>query len=218
MYAEGYGDVMLEVKESWEIDSRGRSRGTGKPVTIKVRGVLYVPCFSYILLLLRQLTAGGEEFEGQKEYMVLRNYEKWMFTAECTDSMYRVIAREWSARKPVAFTVHPADERAKLWHACLGHLSFGNVKHMVNETMLRGMNVSSEKLKQVGDASVCEGCVMGRHPRKVFRESDTKQKQCLELIDMDLCGPMSVDSHGGSRYIATFLDDYSGLSSVVVEK
>ena len=31
---------------------------------------------------------------------------------------------------------------------------------------------------------------------------------------MDLCGPMPVTSRGGSRYIATFLDDYSKLSVV----
>ena len=29
----------------------------------------------------------------------------------------------------------------------------------------------------------------------------------LEIIHMDLCGPMRVHSHGGSRYFATFIDD-----------
>lgn len=31
----------------------------------------------------------------------------------------------------------------------------------------------------------------------------------LELIHSDVCGPMRVNSHGGSRYFLTFIDDYS---------
>lgn len=32
---------------------------------------------------------------------------------------------------------------------------------------------------------------------------------------MDVCGPMPVTSQGGANYMATFLDDFTGLSLVV---
>jgi len=37
---------------------------------------------------------------------------------------------------------------------------------------------------------------------------------CLELVHADLCGPMSVESLGGSRYFLLFTDDYSRMSWV----
>lgn len=70
---------------------------------------------------------------------------------------------------------------------------------MMNEKMVRGMDVSSEKFKEVGNGSVCDRCVMGQHLRKAFPKSELRAKQCLEFIHMNLCGPMSVDSHCGSR-------------------
>ncbi|GAQ93615.1 Retrotransposon protein with reverse transcriptase and integrase domains [Klebsormidium nitens] len=48
-----------------------------------------------------------------------------------------------------------------------------------------------------------------------FGESTFKEStEPLELVHMDVCGPMSVTSKGRSRYLATFLDDYSKLSEV----
>ena len=188
LYAVGYGDVFLKFKDSWEIDSRGRLSGGQMPL-IKVKNVLHVPGFGYRLLSLRQLAEQGAEFEGEKAYMVLRNCEeKWAFRAGCKDSIYKAQAHEITLGEKVTFMARSHDHRANLWHARLGHLSFGNMKRMVNEKMVLGMDVSCERLN--GEASVCEGCVMGRHPRKVFPESETKSKRCLELIHMDLCGPM----------------------------
>jgi hypothetical protein len=36
----------------------------------------------------------------------------------------------------------------------------------------------------------------------------------LQLVHMDVCGPMPKVSKGGSKYLATFLDDYNKLSVV----
>lgn len=57
---------------------------------------------------------------------------------------------------------------------------------------------------------------MGKQTREPFpKESDSKEStEPLELVHMDVCGPMPVRSKGGSRCLATFLDDYSKLSVV----
>ena len=36
----------------------------------------------------------------------------------------------------------------------------------------------------------------------------------LDLVHMDVCGPLPESSLGGIRYVATFLDEYSQLSVV----
>ena len=56
----------------------------------------------------------------------------------------------------------------------------------------------------------CEGCIMGKHNRSPFpKKSSRVTTKPLELVHSDVCGPMSVDSIGGSRYFITFIDDYS---------
>ncbi|GAQ92417.1 Transposon-like protein with integras and ribonuclease H-like domains [Klebsormidium nitens] len=66
-------------------------------------------------------------------------------------------------------------------------------------------------------SSVYEPCITGKQTREpFFKESDSKESTSpgLELVHMDVCGTMPVTSKGGSRYLATFRDDYSKLSVV----
>ena len=40
-------------------------------------------------------------------------------------------------------------------------------------------------------------------------KNDVTSKAPLELLHMDLCGPMRVQSPGGARYMFVIVDDYS---------
>lgn len=60
-----------------------------------------------------------------------------------------------------------------------------------------------------GDLPMCDTCVLGKHARQPFGESNTKSKRVLELIHSDVCGPMQIDSLQQSRYFVTFIDDFS---------
>ncbi len=53
-----------------------------------------------------------------------------------------------------------------------------------------------------------EGCTLGKMDRKPFKYVDNKQStKKLELFH--ICGPIQVESIGGSKYyFATFIDDY----------
>jgi hypothetical protein len=79
--------------------------------------------------------------------------------------------------------------------------------------MVKGINVDASEFME-GNKELYEPCVVARHHRAPFPTSDAESTHQMELIHMDLCGPMEVASLGGSRYIAIFLDDYSKLSVV----
>ena len=50
----------------------------------------------------------------------------------------------------------------------------------------------------------------GKQSRKPFpKQSLSKSSEKLQLIHVDLCGPMSEPSFGGARYLLMFTDDYS---------
>eukprot|EP00877_Chromochloris_zofingiensis_P012353 jgi/Chrzof1/7371/Cz02g21110.t1 len=83
--------------------------------------------------------------------------------------------------------------------------------------LVTGVQVPTEAFQAAGQ-QVCEPCLLGKQTRLSFPESETVRQQPLELVHMDLCGPLPVKSLGGSQYIATFLDDYTGLSVVALLK
>src|SRR3990167_6577683 len=64
---------------------------------------------------------------------------------------------------------------------------------------------------------VCKGCLEGEHSSKVFRKNKIMKNntsKCLELLHMDICGPIPVSGIDGSRYILCIMDDFSRYSEV----
>ena len=53
-------------------------------------------------------------------------------------------------------------------------------------------------------------CIQGKQVRSSFKPKLTvSTTKPLELLHMDLCGPMRVQSRGGKRYVFVIVDDYS---------
>ena len=48
---------------------------------------------------------------------------------------------------------------------------------------------------------------MGKMTKTPFSRTMERAIDLLEIIDTDVCGPMSVDAHGGYHYFLTFTDD-----------
>lgn len=99
---------------------------------------------------------------------------------------------------------------AQLWHRRFGHLNYTYLAKL--PSMVNGFSMPSDI--KAASSELCEPCAMGKIHRQPFPESQTKTAKPLELLHMDVCGPMPVTSFGGSKYIATFLDDYTGYSTV----
>ena len=56
----------------------------------------------------------------------------------------------------------------------------------------------------------CEACAVGKKHRKEFTiHKEKRQREILELIHTDICGPMQTRSIGGSWYFLIFVDDRS---------
>nr|GEZ17688.1 hypothetical protein [Tanacetum cinerariifolium] len=69
--------------------------------------------------------------------------------------------------------------------------------------------VGLPKLKFVKD-HICSSCELEKAKRKSFYTKLTpSSKRRLQLLYMDLCGPMRVASINGKRYVLVIVDDYS---------
>ena len=57
---------------------------------------------------------------------------------------------------------------------------------------------------------ICKGCVVGKHPEHKFDRGKESRASCiLGLIHFGIIGPMPIISMNGSRYVITFVDDFS---------
>jgi hypothetical protein len=59
------------------------------------------------------------------------------------------------------------------------------------------------------DYSVCESCLESKMTKRPFSAKGYRAKDLLELLHIDVCGPMSVPARGDYEYFITFTDDYS---------
>jgi len=64
------------------------------------------------------------------------------------------------------------------------------------------------------DDCLCEACIYAKQCRLPFNDSNTRATKPGELIHYDICGSMSVESYGGAKLMAVFVDDYSGFMFV----
>lgn len=92
----------------------------------------------------------------------------------------------------------------EVWHRRLEHLNkryFGKLKTM-----------SSNFECETGDklsSSVCETYTEVKQPRLPFNGNRTRATRPLEMVQIDICGPINSTTWDGKRYFITFLDDYT---------
>ncbi|XP_047320519.1 uncharacterized protein LOC124924540 [Impatiens glandulifera] len=62
---------------------------------------------------------------------------------------------------------------------------------------------------------VCPACQLGKHGRSSFKNKGKSQfSRCLELLHMDLFGPIPVKSLGGMIFALIIIDDFSRFTWV----
>ena len=64
----------------------------------------------------------------------------------------------------------------------------------------------------------CEPCLMGKMSKTPFSETMERATDLLEIIHIDVCGPMSVEAHGGYLYFLTFTDYLSRYGYIYLMK
>jgi len=98
-----------------------------------------------------------------------------------------------------------------LWHARYGHINYGSLC-LLKKNGVFGFPTIPRKLMQ------CDACILGKHSKYAFHDSNFKACRKLELIHSDLCGFMPVPSTNVNKYIMTFIDDNTKMCWVYVLK
>ncbi|GJX78215.1 integrase, catalytic region, zinc finger, CCHC-type containing protein [Tanacetum coccineum] len=115
-----------------------------------------------------------------------------------------------AASSPVCLMSKASSTKSWLWHRRLSHLNFGTINDLTKQDLVDGL----PKFKYDKD-HLCSVCGRGKskkssHLPKMVPSTHSK----LELLHMDLCGPMRVASINGKKYIIVIVDDYSRFTWV----
>ncbi|KAL0416541.1 UNVERIFIED_CONTAM: Retrovirus-related Pol polyprotein from transposon TNT 1-94 [Sesamum latifolium] len=92
-------------------------------------------------------------------------------------------------------------ENAQIWHARLGHIFQNRIKRLVDSKTL--------EIDDLDHLPACESCLKGKMTTRPFMGQSTLASGLLDLIDLDVCGPLNTQARGGFFYFITFTDDHS---------
>ena len=94
------------------------------------------------------------------------------------------------------------DSSTDLWHRRLGHMSEKGLQVLSKKELLAGIKGTPLK--------TCVHCFHGKQNRISFRRNIASRKShVLDLVHLDVCGPLKVRTLGGDLYFVTFIDDHS---------
>lgn len=103
-----------------------------------------------------------------------------------------------------------ATSSLKRWHERLGHVNYKYIHQLCKEGLIDGAIKGSNSDEDI----FCEACQYGKQHRLSFNHTVKRNPLPGEFIHSDVCGPMSQDSLGGSKFFVSFKDDCSAFRIV----
>jgi hypothetical protein len=173
---------------------------------IIIKKVAYVEGLGHNLLSIGQFCDKGLEVNFRSTNCCVRTYEgKQLLGGTRKSNLYTVKFENYSPTNTVCLLSKASLLQNLLWHRRLSHLNYANINNLAKSSLVKGLPELRFEKEQL-----CSACEMGKmkrasHKAKV-EHSTTKS---LQLIHMDLCGPMRVQSVNGKKYALVMVDDYS---------
>ncbi|KAJ9552915.1 hypothetical protein OSB04_016960 [Centaurea solstitialis] len=107
--------------------------------------------------------------------------------------------------KPVCLFSKATKGESWLWHTRFSHQNFSDISKLANGRLVKGL----PKLT-FDRASLCPACQMGKMKRSSHKsKTESLCQSPLEMLHMDLYGPMRIQSYSGKKYILVMVDEYS---------
>lgn len=167
---------------------------------IKVYDIMHVPDLTVNLLsIFKMVSKGNTIIFDESGCSIYNKNDEQVAHVKPLNGVYKLQAE--TAKCMIA---KGNSETALTWHRRMGHLNY--------QSLLKLRNGAADGINFIDDKEVlanCETCAMGKQARLPFGKSESRSTELLQLIHSDVCGPMENESIGRSRYMLTFIDDYS---------
>lgn len=200
-----------------------RTRIRGQSYELTINDVLYIPTFKLTLISVSSLDKKGFGAHfGNGSCKILKGKTCLMRGTRRAGLYYldatAVLHATSSCPRPrtalatsddVAEPTHepPVEGKAmdiNLLHRRMGHQSFDALRRAVAAGHIKGIT------KLTGKQAFCDACAVGKMKHLTFPKGRQRATKPLQLVHVDLCGPMKHPGPKGELYSMTFTDDVSG--------
>ncbi|GJU73524.1 retrovirus-related pol polyprotein from transposon TNT 1-94 [Tanacetum coccineum] len=158
---------------------------------IMINKVYYVESLYHNLFSVGQFYDADLEVAFRKSTCFIKDLKgNDLLTGNRGSDLYIISVQEMTSSTPICLMAKASPTQAWLWHQRLSHLNFDYINLLSKKDVVIGL----PKLKCVKD-QLCSSCKVSKEKRS---SSKTKAVPCskgrLNLLYMDLCGPMRVAS------------------------
>ncbi|GFX93371.1 retrovirus-related Pol polyprotein from transposon TNT 1-94 [Trichonephila clavipes] len=197
---EGIGTLRFRVKY----------KGSFHEITLT--DVLFNPKLRRNLLSGSRLESKGAHFVGTKGKINVFNKD-WikLFSATRHENLYffkpdhYIIPKSKEIRFFSDVTAETKNGSIEIWHQRFCHVNNDYLVKTSKNDSVKGLPRLTDNGK-----THCIPCKLTKSKRVSFKKTGAvRSKRPLELLHMDLCGPMPTESQGGNKYFLSIIDDYS---------
>ncbi|KAD3337079.1 hypothetical protein E3N88_32599 [Mikania micrantha] len=184
---------------------------------IRFDDVNHVENLKYNLLSVSQMCDKGHISLFTKQDCRILSYEVLPLIGKVLDEYTLLKANRvgkvyaFDLSKKISVKGHPclfskaSFKESNLWHRRLGHVNLKNMNQLVKHGLVRGL-----PMKDFSCDENCTACLKGKQHKVSFPPiGDPKSTGCLQMLHMDLFGPVKVMSMAKKKYCLVIVDDYS---------
>ncbi|GKB08018.1 retrovirus-related pol polyprotein from transposon TNT 1-94 [Tanacetum coccineum] len=156
---------------------------------ITIKRVYYVEGLNHNLFSVGQFCDADLEVAFRKSTCFVRDLQgNDLLTGNRGTDLYTISLQETTSSTPICLMAKASPTQAWLWHRRLSHLNFDYINLLSKKDVVIGL----PKLKYVKD-QLCSSCEVSKAKRSSFKSKTVpSSKGRLNLLHMDLCGPMRV--------------------------
>ncbi|KAJ9542546.1 hypothetical protein OSB04_029052 [Centaurea solstitialis] len=187
-------------------NGKGQTRGYGtltNGVTTFKR-VAYVEGLMHNLLSISQLCDKDHKVSFSKKKCKVKNKRKEVILTGVRHADIYIINMNTSTDN-FCFVSRASSDTNWLWHKRLSHLNFKTLNQLCINNLVIGL--PDFRYTKV---SLCSACEKGKQTRASFKSKQISSiSSPLQLLHMDLFGPVNVQSIAGKKYTLVIVDEYS---------
>ncbi|GJX29978.1 retrovirus-related pol polyprotein from transposon TNT 1-94 [Tanacetum coccineum] len=164
---------------------------------VTIKRVYYVEGLNHNLFSVGQFCDADLEVAFRKSTCFVRDLQgNDLLTGSRGSDLYTISLQETTSSTPICFMAKASPTQAWLWHRRLSHLNFDYITLLSKKEVVNGL----PKLKYVKD-QLCSSCEMSKAKRSSFKtKAVPSSKGRLNLLHMDLCGPMRAEAVATACY------------------
>jgi hypothetical protein len=192
-------------------NSKGKIIGIGKTYSLVIEDVLLVDGLKHNLLSISQLCDKGYNVIFKSIICIIVNEidNQVLFVAFRNENVYTIDLDNITSKESICLAT--INENSWLWHRRLGHANMELLSKLAKLDLVKGLPVT----KFVKD-KICNACQLGKQTKSSFKKKKViSTSRPLELLHMDLFGPIRTASLSGKLYAFVIIDDYSRYTWVL---